>query len=456
MRPGWREKPKPSFTCPPPRSQPCPPSPQERSQEGGLQLGSACRAPRQLATETSLPGVPFRGVDLAALDLEVLANDPGDESDPLSRGATVSGDIGGAPGDDLALVELLHLEAAVVIEITSSPDTGEMPGRNKVELDAPLVVALPEGEGMALDTAAPLLRFPTAVAGHDDIGMADQPRHQFVFLGFTGGLLGPPVGGLPKGVHRRHRRPPGRRALFRTELAGAGKPVSVEVGIRQAGMARAQTVVVTVPSSSDEQVIDDGFGAANTIVRRYTEAGQHTSEVLDVEAPALAALAVPLLSPVVADISERDDVQVWFVEHVRSVLVRLHPRLTPHAARDKRFRQGDLVVSFSVSAKVGSVDTPALIKEALEAAACSRAELARRAGIPQSVLSAYEHGRREPAVSSLNAVLGAVGLELAARSKLRVVDDKRAERELLDVLSFVDGLPFSPRPAPLAYPRFPR
>lgn len=111
---------------------------------------------------------------------------------------------------------------------------------------------------------------------------------------------------------------------------------------------------------------------------------------------------------------------------------------------------------FSVSAKVGTVDTPSLIKKALEVAACSRAELARQAEIPQSVLSAYEHGKREPTVSSLNAVLGAAGLELAARPKLRVVDETRAARELLDVLSIVDGLPFSPKAAPLAYPRFPR
>lgn len=89
-------------------------------------------------------------------------------------------------------------------------------------------------------------------------------------------------------------------------------------------------------------------------------------------------------------------------------------------------------------------------------AGCSRAELARRVGIPQSVLSAYEHGRREPAVASLNAVLAAAGLELTARPKLRVVNEENAERELLDVLSIVDSLPFSPKRTPLAYPAFPR
>ncbi len=99
---------------------------------------------------------------------------------------------------------------------------------------------------------------------------------------------------------------------------------------------------------------------------------------------------------------------------------------------------------------------PALIREGVRAAGCSRAELARRAGMPQSVLSAYEHGRRAPSVASMNTVLAAAGLELSTRRRMSVVDDKQAERELLDVLSLVDGLPFAPEPAPLRYPVFPR
>jgi uncharacterized protein len=49
----------------------------------------------------------------------------------------------------------------------------------------------------------------------------------------------------------------------------------------------------------------------------------------------------------------------------------------------------------------------------VESAGCSRAELARRAGIPQSVLSAYEHRRREPSVAALTRILSAAGLELS-------------------------------------------
>jgi transcriptional regulator with XRE-family HTH domain len=110
------------------------------------------------------------------------------------------------------------------------------------------------------------------------------------------------------------------------------------------------------------------------------------------------------------------------------------------------------------------VDTPTLVREAIRASGQSRAELARRAGIAQSVLSAYEHGRRDPTVASLNRVLAAAGLELGTRrqvadgapAEIRSVDAVAANRELQDVLSFVDALPFQPKPAPLAYPVFAR
>ncbi|MDA8266163.1 MAG: helix-turn-helix transcriptional regulator [Actinomycetota bacterium] len=59
------------------------------------------------------------------------------------------------------------------------------------------------------------------------------------------------------------------------------------------------------------------------------------------------------------------------------------------------------------------MDVPTLIVAAVETAGCSRAELARRAGIPQSVLSAYEHRRREPSVAALTRILSAAGLVLS-------------------------------------------
>ncbi len=42
----------------------------------------------------------------------------------------------------------------------------------------------------------------------------------------------------------------------------------------------------------------------------------------------------------------------------------------------------------------------------------SQTELAKRAGVTQSVISAYEAGRREPALSTLAALVDATGFEL--------------------------------------------
>lgn len=56
----------------------------------------------------------------------------------------------------------------------------------------------------------------------------------------------------------------------------------------------------------------------------------------------------------------------------------------------------------------------ALIREARSAASLTQAELAGRAGITQSVVSAYEHGRREPSFSTLQRLIAAAGYALDA------------------------------------------
>jgi methylenetetrahydrofolate dehydrogenase (NADP+)/methenyltetrahydrofolate cyclohydrolase len=66
------------------------------------------------------------------------------------------------------------------------------------------------------------------------------------------------------------------------------------------------------------------------------------------------------------------------------------------------------------------VETPEIIVEALAATGWTRAELARRAGIPQSVLSAYEHRSREPSVAALGRILAAAGWELRAAPGIAV------------------------------------
>lgn len=81
----------------------------------------------------------------------------------------------------------------------------------------------------------------------------------------------------------------------------------------------------------------------------------------------------------------------------------------------------------------------------------SQAELARRTGIQSSVLSAYEHGRRQPSVSALARIARAAGLELAI-SPLSDADAlERSGRILIDVLDLADRMPSKPR-GELTYP----
>lgn len=53
-----------------------------------------------------------------------------------------------------------------------------------------------------------------------------------------------------------------------------------------------------------------------------------------------------------------------------------------------------------------------VLREARQRSGLSQAELARRAGVAQSVISAYESGRRQPALPMLARLIEAAGLEL--------------------------------------------
>lgn len=55
-----------------------------------------------------------------------------------------------------------------------------------------------------------------------------------------------------------------------------------------------------------------------------------------------------------------------------------------------------------------------VIRDARTAARITQAELASRAGITQSVISAYEHGRREPSFATLQRLIAAAGYTLDA------------------------------------------
>jgi transcriptional regulator with XRE-family HTH domain len=92
-----------------------------------------------------------------------------------------------------------------------------------------------------------------------------------------------------------------------------------------------------------------------------------------------------------------------------------------------------------------------LIGEIRGRSGLTQAELARRTGIQRSVLSAYEHGRRQPAVAALVRIASAAGLELRLGPSSDRAQLVRAAKTLVQVLDLAEQLPYRPRPE-LAYP----
>lgn len=91
-----------------------------------------------------------------------------------------------------------------------------------------------------------------------------------------------------------------------------------------------------------------------------------------------------------------------------------------------------------------------LLREARRHAGLSQAELSRRAGVPRSVVNAYERSTRDPGVDALEALLRAADSELALRRR-PPIDEDRAARELADALRLAAALP-QPGRRPLRYP----
>lgn len=102
-----------------------------------------------------------------------------------------------------------------------------------------------------------------------------------------------------------------------------------------------------------------------------------------------------------------------------------------------------------------------LISRARKRAGLSQAELARRAGTSQPVISAYEHGHRDPSVTTLARLIAATGakLKLAAAPRAdrgeippALTDAEHAQR-LVDLLLLTDAIPRRGRRGPLSFPR---
>src|ERR1700679_1666766 len=92
-----------------------------------------------------------------------------------------------------------------------------------------------------------------------------------------------------------------------------------------------------------------------------------------------------------------------------------------------------------------------LIREIRNVSGLRQAELARRAGLPRSVVNAYEHGRRQPGVDALARIAAAAGLELRIGPSSAPVEPLRAGRILAQVLDLAEALPGRRRGA-LEYP----
>jgi transcriptional regulator with XRE-family HTH domain len=104
--------------------------------------------------------------------------------------------------------------------------------------------------------------------------------------------------------------------------------------------------------------------------------------------------------------------------------------------------------------------TPAeLVKAVRRRRGLTQAELARRAGTSQPVVSAYEHGRRDPTVATLRKLVEAGGERLRIDAAPPAPDLAPAAtpeehgRRLVDVLSVADAIPARRRSPVLRAPR---
>ncbi len=83
------------------------------------------------------------------------------------------------------------------------------------------------------------------------------------------------------------------------------------------------------------------------------------------------------------------------------------------------------------------------LRELRHRAGLTQVEVARRVGIPATVLSAYECGRRQPSVETAGRLIDAMGFDVTFRARL---DPEVQGRRLVEVLTLAEALPYRPRP----------
>ena len=104
----------------------------------------------------------------------------------------------------------------------------------------------------------------------------------------------------------------------------------------------------------------------------------------------------------------------------------------------------------------GSQFGGSLVRQARASAGLTQTALARLSGEPQSVISAYERGRRQPSASALHRLIEAAGYQLILVPTPRpALDPRRAADELAEALELTGILPTRRRPSPLDFPHLP-
>ncbi len=105
------------------------------------------------------------------------------------------------------------------------------------------------------------------------------------------------------------------------------------------------------------------------------------------------------------------------------------------------------------------MDPATVIRAVRRRQGLTQAELARRAGTSQPVISAYEHGRRDPSYETLRKLVEAAGERLQVEAVRPGSDEPppadvgEHARRLLDVLTLADAIPTRRRSPLLAAPR---
>lgn len=105
------------------------------------------------------------------------------------------------------------------------------------------------------------------------------------------------------------------------------------------------------------------------------------------------------------------------------------------------------------------MDAATLVRTARRRSGLTQAQLAARVGTSQPVISAYEHGARDPSTATLRRLVAGTGARLELRLAEQASDlpqltsPEEHAAALVDVLLLADAIPVRRDPAPLRFPR---